>query len=89
MIFPMIPANEWKDRYGIVTPKSVKCDNCGKRMTFSVPVAYETYRGLKTPDHGCPENFDQYVDVPVDPNEINLLKELVTLYKPYAPSTCD
>ena len=85
MLFPMITAEEWKTRYNIKTPSKVKCMNCKKYMAFSVPVAYDNYRGLKTPEHGCSENFDHYIDISVDDKEINKLTQLMNLYKVKEP----
>lgn len=81
MMFPIITVEEWKARYNIKTPLRVKCMNCKKNMEFSVPVAYDNYRGLKTPEHGCSEEFDHYIDVSVDAEEINKLAQLMSVYK--------
>ena len=87
MIYPDVSVKIWKSQFNIETPKSVKCEGCGKKMRFTVPVAYGEYRGLKTPAHGCSEDCDQYVDVPVNSNEVNQLKVLASLYNSKAPPT--
>lgn len=78
MIFPNVKNEIWAKRYNIKPPLEILCGNCQTKLEFSIPVAYDSYRGFKTPSHGCPENFDQYYDVSVDKEEIENIKSLIS-----------
>src|SRR5664280_1112433 len=45
-------ANRWATRYGI-EPFSHACDSCGSLLTTTIPIAFETLRGLRAPQCQC------------------------------------
>ena len=65
MLFPLIETEEWSKRYRIKN-EMVSCLKCKKSIEADVPVAIKDYRGFRTREHGCPQEYHQYILTPVD-----------------------
>lgn len=76
MLFPLdTDYRIWAKRYGIGVGK-YKCLKCGMDIITNIPFAIKGYRGLKSLDHGCGENYTRKVMTPVGKEEIDFWKGL-------------
>jgi hypothetical protein len=68
MLSPVIPAEEWAERYKIeLTGEHLKCRKCGEPLKLEIPFAQGTFRGLSTEAHyPCGEEFRQHVFITTD-----------------------
>ncbi|PIK15111.1 hypothetical protein [Halobacteriovorax sp. JY17] len=57
MLFPLEQDYlNWTSKYNLRV-KTGSCLCCGKEIVTDVPFALKGYRGLKSEDHGCGEEF--------------------------------
>lgn len=62
MIYPLVNASVWADRYKIDTPHAV-CQSCKEEQRFEIPFAFRKFRGLLSSHGDCGEEFRQSVFV--------------------------
>ena len=63
MLLPQEDYKEWAEKYGLRI-KEAKCPKCKIDIITDIPFAIGGYRGLKSADHGCGENYTRKVMVP-------------------------
>jgi len=64
----------WAKRYGI-NIKTLQCRFCKQYFETTVPVAFENWRGLETPEHGCGEQSIMFAGVQLDEQGRNQWRE--------------
>jgi hypothetical protein len=73
MIKPIENHIVWAKRYNI-NIKTLQCRFCKQCFETTVPVAYENWRGLETPEHGCGELSIMFAGIQLDENGQNQWK---------------
>lgn len=56
---PDMDPERWASRFGI-EPISCACSVCGKTLTTSIPIAFESLRGLRAPICSCGNESTPY-----------------------------
>lgn len=69
----------WASRYDLRV-KTGQCPKCKKEIITNIPFALKGYRGLKSEDHGCGEEFTRKTMIPVDKKEIEFLAGLANFF---------
>ena len=74
MLFPQIKPEDWAKAYHLEVAKR-KCLKCKKEILIDIPIATKNYRGFRSQEHGCPEEYHQYILSPSTTQEQQSLLE--------------
>lgn len=79
MLFPQVDPLEWAKIYNINCP-SGSCYKCSAQQNFTIPFAYNDFRGLLSSHTDCGDEYRQSVFIAVDKNETKQIAEFIAQF---------
>lgn len=68
----------WASQYDLRV-RTGECPKCKKSIITNIPFALKGFRGLKSEDHGCGEEYTRKTMIPVEKAEIDFLSEIASI----------